>query len=391
MNVMAGGFANIGQAIQGKEISRGVGEGLVPKPVGGSEQLNDLFGIPNASSGLAEDSFSAVIGTLSPTAAVKTAVAGASKALILAAVTGGKSSAEIRAAKEMLAAGKSPESTFFRTGIYEGPLDKQPRIVIDDSKSSIKSDKLSAVHTEGSKSNVTLKSKYDAQGFPTSYRLEDVLEHPELFAKMPEIKDLQVKYDPNISVDNAALYPATADAPALMALGPASSLKQLQKTILHETQHGIQDFEGFMRGGNTAAFLPPVWGGQWKVAQDHASTFKNATASKFGMAPETVQQMATNGKVPKDVAESAEFKQYMQYRDVQVRLYNQRKGAEDQYMRIAGEAEARSVELAFDMQPKLRSIGALRPTQNLLPTSIYDVKLEELIPNPAESPLKVKP
>lgn len=135
----------------------------------------------------------------------------------------------------------------------------------------------------------------------TSYKLNEVIDHPELFDNYPHLKDVSVSkgtssyYAPNLnhikigntnSADNnliaqysnleEAIYKkyedmssggvlsreledqAQAEIDALYSelRGKLTNKKEFdKKTLLHEVQHAIQNYEGFARGGNIDEML----------------------------------------------------------------------------------------------------------------------------------------
>ena len=80
-----------------------------------------------------------------------------------------------------------------------------------------------------------------------SGKLEDVLSHPELYAAYPWMKNLDIKFDPNLrSLGSADPRSGTIEIRADLLNNP----DQVKSTILHELQHGVQAFEHFAPGGN---------------------------------------------------------------------------------------------------------------------------------------------
>lgn len=85
-------------------------------------------------------------------------------------------------------------------------------------------------------------------------RLEDVVDHPELFRVYPQLKDTTVIKDdigPTGSYDEAT---------NTLRVKPYLDDNELTRVILHEVQHGIQGIEDFARGGNPATALDKAEG-----------------------------------------------------------------------------------------------------------------------------------
>ena len=92
--------------------------------------------------------------------------------------------------------------------------------------------------------------KYLTKGPGKSIRLDEVLDHPELYKAYPWLKDIRVSPMPS---DHDYLGMAKG-SDIWMAAQPE---KEFRSTLMHEVQHLIQDREGFARGGNVEQFLPP--------------------------------------------------------------------------------------------------------------------------------------
>lgn len=75
--------------------------------------------------------------------------------------------------------------------------------------------------------------------------LGDILHHPELFDRYPELRDLPVKHTDDANDPYAGYYQAgDAFNDKHMSLNSAT-FNDPVKTVLHETQHAIQDIEGY--------------------------------------------------------------------------------------------------------------------------------------------------
>lgn len=117
------------------------------------------------------------------------------------------------------------------------------------------------------------------------FKLSDVLDHPELFKLYPELKNVDVIRDitkksgsasyqpaagkgdnPTIRLSSQDVADANAHAPYSNPIALATIAK-VKSTLLHETQHAVQNIEGFARGGSPAEFLPPNIDAQAKAVQ----------------------------------------------------------------------------------------------------------------------------
>lgn len=371
-NLIGGGYANIVDAIRGKEITRSIGEGLVPKPVGGSQQINtDIVGLP-ASGGLAEDLSGLGLNiATNPIGAVKTvgAVGGlaalaarsvgklgavasagakdipafalAQKGLIVAA-EGEKSAEDIRMATKMLDAGADPAEVFQQTGIYKGPLDGKMRAVINDNNSVINPDMLSVNPRNG-------RADLSIPGGSTT--LDQILGHPEAFEAYPELKDVSVVSDKTLPIGAAQTW--SSPAGTRIVVGPQTSVSDLHSTLLHEVQHVVQDTEGFMNGANPGQFLPggsAQFNSSLSKIQEIAGQIKSNLASRIGTSEETIAKWGANPEsAPAGVQALDDFQTYVKTRAAQAKAFATKRNAQFSYEMVAGEAEARSVQSAFDL------------------------------------------
>jgi hypothetical protein len=195
------------------------------KPIGGSKNLRELTGNNAEDASIAE-----TLGTLvNPE--------NAAKAMIIAAAR-----VPERAAKyiDSVASGKqlSAADRFTQTGVY-ADKDQKMKTIISDRNSRANPDAF-IVGEDG-----LLRAK-------PGTTLGQALNHPDLYAVMPELRTIPVEFG---GVPRSG---SMAGNNAQMTLG-ANDNKGLDNSIhsvlLHETQHAIQTIEGFGRGGNTRQFL----------------------------------------------------------------------------------------------------------------------------------------
>ncbi len=156
---------------------------------------------------------------------------------------------------------KGYKSALERGEVFDG-VDGKPRFEVDDSGAKIKN------LSDGA--------------------ITDALDHPKLFKEYPELKNVKVKFDANMS--DGARGQQLGDT---IVINPnmVTTREGLKGTLLHELQHNIQSKERFSTGGDVREFVP-------KELQKY-----------FDSTPE----------------------------------------ARDKYNRLAGEAEARAVQKRMDM------------------------------------------
>lgn len=145
-----------------------------------------------------------------------------------------------------------------KTGWVRGPGGKW-RFEIDDSKAKIKNPgkgTMQKVTAEdiGWRWRATRPQLIDrktralnipAMTWKSSVKLSDILDHPELFQRYPQLRDITIVVDPNI--DHGGWWD-----PAIRTIGISDSqflkAQDLVDTLFHEIQHAIQTIEGFPAG-----------------------------------------------------------------------------------------------------------------------------------------------
>ena len=143
-------------------------------------------------------------------------------------------------AYRMLEQGESNQDIEARTGFFfddDGAIRRE----IDDSKADLK------------------KSLADLNKVG-SYKMNEVFEHPDFFAIYPQLSNSKVQFykgkDPNnkgfFDVQNNAIG-VNINTKAFIDQQPEDVIKTI-RTILHESQHMIQNIEGLQGGANPAMF-----------------------------------------------------------------------------------------------------------------------------------------
>lgn len=149
-----------------------------------------------------------------------------------------------------------------------------------------------------------------------SYKLNDVIDHPELFENYPDLKDVGIRFPDKMpfgsGVKGAMLHPENT-----MLIAGNNSDADLLGTILHETQHWIQAFEGMNRGNNPHNYLPQDF-------QEVSQAVMNLNPKAF---PPGLQQLRVS--------------------DYKKEIENMLDTAHGRYSRTPGEMEARAVQEAF--------------------------------------------
>lgn len=258
-------------------------------------------------------------------------------------------------AEDMTASGASRDDIWRDTGWFQG-VDGMWRFEIDDSASRLRA------RTD----EVALKKRPD---------LGASFQHQELFDAYPQLSELGLRPDYARASEVRGTYRGDEN---LVTISPFTlrDRGQARSTILHELQHGVQDIEGFSRGGNvrvgrevanddlwglafkaqskldeTVAALPPEYKRQWEMylelGGDRRFNMEDRMMSNEVLAPvlelewETrrLGEMAQSG-VDADAAFEA-------------------------YRRLAGETEARNVQRRQDFGPSARPAAPPWATQDV--------------------------
>ena len=168
-------------------------------------------------------------------------------------------------------------------------------------------------------------------------RLGDVTSgHEEVFRAYPELRDIMTRVDDAAEKGGGYSPPQLGGAipPSISARGPTHGARRL--AILHEMQHAIQEIEGFAQGGNKAMFDQAIDREYLKFRQ---SIFNDWEDLQRGIREKTLSPNEIRARKLKIANDKAMAKQ----------LYDQT--AEQKYLRLAGEVEARLVEQRSMMTP----------------------------------------
>src|SRR6267154_1914574 len=96
-------------------------------------------------------------------------------------------------------------------------------------------------------------------------KLSNILDHPELYAAYPQLKDIKVIRDSGYSATGAQ-YERGSGVGGLTGAQIRMGTKAAEDkgTLMHEIQHAIQGYEGFAKGGapskstNYLRFTPDI-------------------------------------------------------------------------------------------------------------------------------------
>ena len=365
---IAGGPVDLSNLVLGVLSGKGL-SGVAEKPVGGSAWLNEKFGIEGA--GPISDAVELLGSSINPASAVK------SLAVLVPALVTKKASTALKA-RQALKKGADPAEVFADTGIYQNPgLQTELMAVISDANSRLKMDMLG--REEGLQAIMGGPGMMVFVESGARDNLSDILDHPELFSKIPELKDIKVR--PLFGgFEKAAYNPATKT----ISMGAFTKPEKFQSTLLHETQHAIQDMFDLPAGGSPDMFFQNP-----KAFNEASSTIRDLRSE--------LSNKILEGSIPKDDAS------YLQnVMDDWSNTFNiARHKSFQNYYALSGEAEARTVQRMFenpalsktfppevtnqDLSNRGLSMEQLMNPQGLLPQVDNDPVIRALIQQVSES------
>jgi hypothetical protein len=183
------------------------------------------------------------------------------------------------------------------------------------------------------------------------------LEHPELYTAYSDLKNIPLNQQTG-PIRKGSYYtnsPYTQDnTPHIFAEAPNPT--ELKSVLLHELTHGIQEKEGFAKGGSPELFAQDMqekvsWSNQ-QVAEKNAQmneTYKmleEARANKFNDPSSEKRILALKDRYDKLLDEKLSY-----VKDAQL---DPREEAFKQYQNLGGEAEARLVQSRMNLTPEER-------------------------------------
>lgn len=214
---------------------------LIENPIGGSQWINSKFG-NGKSTGLADDLTQFAGGFISPENGVLAAgkLGVALKSVILPAALLHDSST-VTAAGRLLSKGVPADRVYDLTGIFPSEDNSGGQIlksVLPDSGASLKT--IGGV-LRNSQGNITVS--------PLAMNLGDVLDHPDLFKAMPDLANTPIIASG--SVGGGSFNTGSK----VIKIGDYPDEQSFMSTVLHETQHAIQDRSGFTGGSSPGYFV----------------------------------------------------------------------------------------------------------------------------------------
>jgi hypothetical protein len=290
--------------------------------------------------------------------------------------------AALAQAEKLEAKGVDPKQIWGETGWFRAPWDKKWRWEIADSDAAMKLDYVARdpfqrVYEQNSKMNYQ--------------RVKDTMYHNDLFSAYLDIAPIRLRPEAN---SKASYMPAADGLPEFIGVG--RDWDTLLSNTLHETQHAIQQREGWARGGSPGEF------GQQKdaeLARDALSWAREIQSKRKQMPGADLN--AIENSIVRDY-QSVDAMDWLVSRDARdlgrqpavlypdkhpdqrdaeqlleiVKLYGLDKGVTPRtnsqlYRLLAGEAEARLTQKRLNYTPAQR--------RGLFPLDELDVPVDQLI------------
>lgn len=190
---------------------------------------------------------------------------------------------------------------------------------------------------------------------PAVLPLGEALAHDPLYAAYPQLRTASVEVTPSAKA-HGALAPEDL---SMSAYGPTPDA--LRRVLAHEGQHGVQEIEGFQKGGSPEmAFRDPrVWGSKGAAGSDIARSMYDERVKAL-RTPLSLDEYARQAGWGNDLAGAEK-----NWRTDYLPIFNkelhsstlkdvQKQVAGEWYRRLAGEAEARLVEKRVNLTPEAR-------------------------------------
>jgi hypothetical protein len=262
-----------------------------------------------------------------------------------------------------------------KTGAYIG-LDGQLKSVISDAKAAINPD---ALQVNSFDAQLMAKSGKAPLVYPKpGVKLPDILDHPELYKAYPELKDITVHKADGL---NGGWYNKGTNQ---MGIGQFKSdgegLNEMLKTILHETQHGVQGIEGFTAGGSPALFKPADFDKKLKATQDDLLAYGAELKANYPgivLPNKVTDHFDPYQKITAYYIKPEHFEPLFEYKkalEEGAKLDAINRDAFIKYKNLGGEAESRAVET-------MKASGDYKG----FPLDHYDIPLTDVTPSPLDS------
>lgn len=268
-------------------------------------------------------------------------------------------------AVKMKDAGVPRKEIWQKTGVDLDNVDGLPRMEVDDSAATFDTpgyldfygrslDRMGyKVAHPATPEWASTAAKEEAEHRLKNTLLKDALDHPELYDAYPTntfgqgLPNAKLKTGVMDDTLSGSYNPRTDQI--TVSAGRIGDMKDPRSTPLHETQHAIQQREGFAKGGSPDAIY---------AEQVKNSNRLNFLSDEQGKIARRMDEITVSYGQPKAGFEdeyAAIKSEYDAIMDEKMSMVNiQQKDPRDAYRALAGEAEARNVQTRLDMDWKQR-------------------------------------
>ena len=252
-------------------------------------------------------------------------------------------------AKSAVENGRDPEAIRQETGWFKG-ADSKWRFELDDSE-------------------ITFKTKNIAQSIKGGAKLGDLINAEKLFNAYPGLKDVAVKE----SQSGTYYSPRTNE----IFFNTNESSNSIKGDLLHEVQHAIQRVENFATGGSPKQFSEKVIDRN-KILSENEQHFASVSFNKLSAKGKEYARAINRGEnveenyrlLSNNPNDKANWADYL-HRINSSNEYRQL-GADlsvisplEQYRQLAGEVEARNVQIRLPLTEAQRKASSPKDTQGI--------------------------
>lgn len=234
-------------------------------------------------------------------------------------------------ASKMLKSGKSEKEVWQEIGVGKAP-DGEWRKELSDKKAEYDPEAF-----------VDLKiNNPEFDYLKDTQPLAGVMGHSELYKQLPYLEDIPVHFMPNERMKGA--YAAYSPKHNAITVGDSHPEEKYLSSLLHETQHAIQEKEGFAVGGNARDFAKLKYEANQKI--DELNNQMRSIVKKLDDPSFT--------KEDKDILRS-QYDQIME--DRQNLVSSAQLDPMQMYGHLMGEAEARLTQRRMNLTPEERLVN----------------------------------
>lgn len=259
-----------------------------------------------------------------------------------------------KVATQMEKAGASPRDIWEQTGTFRGAEGKLKQ-EISDKYSTIKGagnfeDVIMKAYERGVERTKGTGQREYWQPYKTT--VGDVFFHGNLEEAYPDLMKIESQMIPK-GLDARGMFVIDDNGKKIIQVREDLASGKAESTILHELQHGVQEREGFARGGNISEFASgPMFD---QRARDLTADLSQIVTGGVSAKPLEVLQ-GLKYTDPKDIEPIIKKYGFNNIEDARSFIYdeNERRTPLGQYQRLAGEAEARLTQARMNLTPEQR-------------------------------------